>query len=178
MNYTNNTNNTNKYVTKASQKSADYTNLAKHFDRDEFLFPFDTVLDQMFASAFPSISKELGVGLFEKQSYPKVDILEYNDKVEIIAEIPGISKENVSVEVKDDVLVISGKKGENQLTSETKSAIVIRKELKHSSFKRSFSLSENIDRDNLKAKFENGMLIITLNKVKPKTPDVKKIKIE
>lgn len=153
------------------------SSFAKHFDRDEFLFPFDTIFDQLFASTFPSISNEVGVGIFEKQSYPKVDILEYTDKVEIIAEIPGISKENVSVEVKEDVLVISGKKSENHKISNT-SAKVIRKELKHSSFKRSFSLSDNIDKNNLRAKFENGMLTITLNKMRPKEPEIRKVTIE
>lgn len=171
--YTPNTNGT--YT---PNKNTNYNQLAKHFDRDEFLFPFDTIFDQIFANTFPTLSTEVGVGVFEKQSYPKVDILEYGDRVEILAEIPGISKENVCVEVKEDVLIISGKKSDNKTSTTDSTAKVIRKELKHSSFKRSFSLSENIDKNNLKAKFENGMLTITLFKVKPKEPEIKKVVIE
>ena len=54
----------------------------------------------------------------------------------------------------------------------------IRRELKHSNFKRSFTLGDQIDRRNPSAKFENGLLRVTLSKIKPTIPETKKIKIE
>ena len=149
----------------------------RHLDRDEFLAPFDRVFDEVFANHFPELTKELGVGFFEKQSYPRVDVVDYNDRVEILAEIPGLSKDEVSVEVQENVLTISGQKvkkvDDKELTGK-----YIRRELKHSSFKRSFTLGDQIDRSKPHAKFENGLLTVTLAKVKPVIPVTKKVKID
>lgn len=149
----------------------------RHLDRDEFLAPFDRVFDEVFANHFPELTKELGVGFFEKQSYPRVDVVDYSDRVEILAEIPGLSKDEVSVEVQENVLTISGQKvkkvDDKELTGK-----YIRRELKHSSFKRSFTLGEQIDKSEPQAKFENGLLTVTLAKVKPVIPVTKKVKID
>jgi HSP20 family protein len=149
----------------------------RHLDRDEFLAPFDRVFDEVFANHFPELTKELGVGFFEKQSYPRVDVVDYSDRVEILADIPGVSKDEVSVEVQENVLTISGQKvkkvDDKELTGK-----YIRRELKHSSFKRSFTLGEQIDKSEPQAKFENGLLTVTLAKVKPVIPVTKKVKID
>lgn len=150
--------------------------LYRNVDRNEFLTPFDRFFDDLFSSSFPDLSKEFGVGFFEKQSYPKVDIVDYDDSVVIEAEIPGLNKEEVSVEVQDDILTISGQKLKQAESKET--GKYIRRELKHSSFKRSFTLTDVINKDSLQAKFENGLLKITLKKVKPTVSTSKKIKIE
>lgn len=148
----------------------------RHIDRDEFLTPFDRVFDEVFAAHFPELNKELGVGFFEKQSYPRVDVVDYNDRVEILAEIPGLSKDEVNVEVQENVLTISGQKIKKVEDKES-TGKYIRRELKHSSFKRSFTLGDQINKNSPQAKFENGLLTITLAKVKPTIPETKKIKI-
>lgn len=148
----------------------------RHVDRDEFLAPFDRVFDEVFAAHFPELNKELGVGFFEKQSYPRVDVVDYNDRVEILAEIPGLSKDEVSVEVQENVLTISGQKVKKVEDKES-TGKYIRRELKHSSFKRSFTLGDQINKNSPEAKFENGLLTIILSKVKPTIPETKKIKI-
>jgi HSP20 family protein len=149
----------------------------RHVDRDEFLTPFDRVFDEVFAAHFPELNKELGVGFFEKQSYPRVDVVDYNDRVEILAEIPGLSKEDVSVDVQENVLTISGQKIK-KIDDREFTGKYIRRELKHSNFKRSFTLGDQIDRRNPSAKFENGLLRVTLSKIKHTIPETKKIKIE
>ena len=149
----------------------------RHIDRDEFLTPFDRVFDEVFANQFPELTKELGVGFFEKQSYPRVDVIDYNDRVEILAEIPGLSKEDVSVDVQENVLTISGQKIK-KIEDKEFTGKYIRRELKHSNFKRSFTLGDQIDRKSPSAKFENGLLKVTLSKIKPTIPETKKIKIE
>jgi HSP20 family protein len=150
--------------------------MLRNVDRDEFLTPFDRVFDEVFATAFPELTKEFGVGFFEKQSYPRVDVVDYNDRVEIQAEIPGLSKDEVAVEVQDNVLTISGQKVK-KLEDKDTGGKYIRRELKHSNFKRSFTLGEIIDSDNPEARFENGLLTVTLRKVKPSIPPTKKVKI-
>jgi HSP20 family protein len=147
-----------------------------HVDRDEFLTPFDRVFDEVFAAQFPELTKELGVGFFEKQSYPRVDVVDYPDRVEILSEIPGLSKDEVTVEVQDNVLTISGQKLK-KLDDKDLQGKYIRRELKHSSFKRSFTLGEVINKEEPQAKFENGLLTVILNKITPTVPPTRKVKI-
>ena len=79
----------------------------QHLNRDEFLTPFDKIFDELMSKQFPAFQEEVGVS-FNKGSYPKVNVYEYDDRIGIIAEIPGLDKENVSVEVEENVLTISG----------------------------------------------------------------------
>lgn len=141
--------------------------------RDNFLTPFDKMFDSMFEANFPELVSTIGVSPFEGSAYPKVNVYDYDDKVGVMAEIPGISKDNLTVEVEDGVLSIKGSKhGFN----EDKNATVLRKELKHSAFERKFTLGELLDGDNIKANFKDGILSIDIPKkeeVKPKRNFVK-----
>ena len=78
--------------------------------RDNFLTPFDHLFDTMFESNFPDIVNTVGVRPFEGSAYPKVNVYEFDDKVSVIAEIPGISKNSLRIDVEDDVLTIKGTK--------------------------------------------------------------------
>ena len=143
-------------------------------DRDSFLTPFDKVFDQIVATQFPDITRTVGVNPMQGSAYPKVNVYEYEDKIGIIAEIPGLSKKQVNIEVEDNVLTISGDK-HNIANDDT--AKVIRRELKHSSFKRSFQLGEQLDHDNVDAKFEDGILSVSIPKTEPEKPKKKFVKI-
>lgn len=147
----------------------------RHVNRDEFLFPFDKLFDEVFSNAFPDFTKEFGVGFFEKQSYPKVDVVDNPDSIEIVAEIPGLTKDEVSVEIVDNLLIISGQKMKNVEKDDGRT--YIRKELKHSSFKRTFALSDLFDKETPEAKFENGLLTVKIKKIKPTPPASKKVQI-
>lgn len=135
--------------------------------RDEFLAPFDTVFDKLMVSAFPEFGNQFGIHFFENQSYPKVDVIDFTDKVEIHAELPGISKENVKVDVQDNTLTISGGTKTESTEQSGDSRKYIRKELKRSNFKRSFSLGETLDQNSVDALYKDGILTIKINKVKP-----------
>ncbi len=150
--------------------------LFRAIHRDEFLTPFDQIFDEFFKANVPNFTQEFGVDFFEKGSYPRVDVIDFNDKVVIEAEVPGLSKQDVNVEVQQNILTITGGKSKNVTDSE--GGKYIRRELKRSSFRRSFTLGENIEKDNVEASFENGILQITLSKVKPVVPQVKKITIK
>ena len=143
-------------------------------DRDSFLTPFDRMFDQIVESNFPDITKSVGVKPFQGTAYPKVNVYEYDDKVGVVAEIPGLDKKDLSVEVEDGVLTISGDK---HGLFDDKGAKVIRRELKHSSFKRSFELGELLDGDNIKASFKDGLLSIEIPKAEPELPKRTEVKI-
>ena len=143
-------------------------------DRDEFLTPFDRMFDQIVGTSFPELNKQVGVNPFQGTAYPKVNVYEYDDKVGVVAEIPGLDKKDLTVEVDDGVLTISGDKHGSFDDSRAK---VIRRELKHSSFKRSFELGELLDGENIKASFKDGLLSIEIPKTEPKLPKRTEVKI-
>lgn len=142
-------------------------------DRDEFLTPFSTLFDDFFNDSFDF----LGKNFFEKGTYPKVDVRNEENQVVIEAEVPGLTKDQISVEVDNGILRI---KGEKKAIDEKKAQTYIHRELKHSSFCRSFSVGENVDTAKLGAKFENGILEVTLPKRVPekKVEPVQKVEIK
>ena len=144
------------------------------FDRDSFLTPFDKMFDQMIETHFPNVVQQVGVKPYQGTAYPKVNVYEYEDKIGIIAEIPGLKKKQLNIEVEDGVLTISGDK---HGIEEQDGATVLRRELKASSFKRSFELGEQLDSDSINANFNDGILSISIDKKEPETPKKKFVKI-
>ena len=145
-----------------------------YFDRDNFLTPFDKMFDQMVEAQFPEMTKSVGVKPYQGSAYPKVNVYEYEDKVGIVAEIPGLDKKQLNVDVEEGVLTISGDK---HSTFEDDGAKVLRRELKQSSFKRSFELGELLDGDNISATFKDGILTVAIPKVEPEKPKKHTVKI-
>jgi HSP20 family protein len=143
-------------------------------DRDSFLTPFDRMFDQIINTQFPEIEKQIGVKPFSGTAYPKVNVYEYDEKVGIIAEIPGLDKKDLKIDVEDGILIISGDK--HGLFDE-KEAKVLRRELKGSSFKRQFELGEQLDGDKIKASFKDGLLSVEIPKVEPTKPKKLSVKI-
>ena len=144
------------------------------FDRDDFLTPFDKMFDAMVETQFPEVVKSVGVKPYAGSAYPKVNVYEYDDKIGIVAEIPGLDKKQLTVEVEEGVLTIAGDK---HGSFEDEGAKVLRRELKQSSFKRSFELGELLDGDNIVANFKDGILSISIPKSEPEKPKKTYIKI-
>ena len=144
-------------------------------DRDEFLTPFDKIFDTMMDTHYPEVTNQIGVKPYQGSAYPKVNVYEYEDKIGIIAEIPGLDKTQLNVEVEDNVLTISGDK---HGVWEEEGAKVLRRELKASSFKRSFQLGELLDGDDIKANFKDGVLSISVPKIEPELPKKNVLKIK
>ena len=92
----------------------------------------------------------------------------------IVAEIPGLDKKQLTVEVEEGVLTIAGDK---HGSFEDEGAKVLRRELKQSSFKRSFELGELLDGDNIAANFKDGILSISIPKSEPEKPKRTYVKI-
>lgn len=143
-------------------------------NRDEFITPFDRLFDEVFSSHFPSLASDLGADFFNRGSFPRVDIVEYEDKLVLEADVAGLKKEEVSVELEGDLLVIKGAKKQGE--SKEKAKYVYR-EIKRSSFQRSFQLGENIDKTKVKADFKDGTLVVELPRIKVEEKKPEKLKL-
>ena len=143
------------------------------FDRDEFLTPFSSLLDEFFNDSFESFGEKF----FEHGTYPKVDVRDEDNQLVIEADVPGLTKEQVKVEIDGGILRI---KGERKESSEKNNKSYVHRELKRSSFCRSFRIGDNVDSDKLSAKFENGVLEITVPKKVPSvsSPPPRQIEIK
>ena len=103
-----------------------------------------------------------------------INVYEYDDKVGVVAEIPGLDKKQLSVDVEDGVLTISGDK---HSAFENEGAKVLRRELKQSSFKRQFELGDLLDGKNISANFKDGLLSVSIPKIEPEKPKKHSVKI-
>ena len=99
---------------------------------------------------------------------PVADIYDNEDTIVIKAELPGIDKKDISIDLKDGVLTLEG---ERSYDNEVKEENYHRKERAYGKFHRSFRLPENVDVDKIKADYKDGILKIDIPKpeeVKPK----------
>ena len=124
-------------------------------------------LNHLFADSFcqPGRSDDdLSLGTWQ----PVVDMYDEADRIIIKAELPGMEKKDISVDVKDRVLTLSG---ERNYDNEVKAENYYRRERAYGKFQRAFSLPADFDSDKIKADFKNGLLEIEIlkpDKQKPK----------
>ena len=105
--------------------------------------------------------------------YPSVDVAETERAFHIHAELPGVKKEDIKVNVNDGVLTLSGHR---KAKLEEKGKKFHRVERSYGSFSRSFALPDNVKPDSVQANFQDGVLEVDLPKSideKPKQVDVK-----
>jgi len=106
---------------------------------------------------------------------PRVDVTELDDKFVVTAELPGLAKGDVKVEVKNGILSISGEKRSEQ---EKKDRNIYMSERCFGKFNRTFQLPDNVSADKIGAEFNNGVLNITLPKLEESKPKQIEIKIK
>ena len=102
---------------------------------------------------------------------PAVDLYEENDDIVVKAELPGMEKDNIEVNLSGNQLTIKGEKKEEE---EVKKEGYYRSERSYGSFLRTLELPAEVQADNVKAAFKNGVLEIRL----PKTEEAKKKEIK
>jgi HSP20 family protein len=100
---------------------------------------------------------------------PPVDIYETENDVILVADIPGVGKENLTLDTDDDELTISGTFAEKERSGER-----LIDECAYGEYRRTFTLGDTIDREKIAAKLEDGVLTLTL----PKHEKTKPRKIE
>ena len=92
---------------------------------------------------------------------PKVDIIENEKNFVVQIAVPGMKKEDFTIELKDNLLTISG---ERKFTDEKKDKNFHSIETQYGSFSRSFSMPENVDASKINAKYNDGILELTIPK--------------
>ncbi|KKG73955.1 Hsp20/alpha crystallin family protein [Methanosarcina mazei] len=136
--------------------------------------PFDEIkrmqeyMEQMMR-AFPALENRYVSDTLS----PLTDVAEEDNKVIVTTDLPGIDKENVELNLRENLLVISAQKGKEE---ETEKEGYLRKERSFMRYYREIPLPDNVTEDGATAQLKNGVLTVTL----PKTKDVteKRIQIE
>lgn len=104
---------------------------------------------------------------------PAVDIFETADSIVMKAELPGVSRANIDIQVRDNTLTL---KGERRFEREVKEENYLRIERSYGAFQRAFSLPTVIQQDKIRAVFKDGVLEVTLPKAEEAKP--KQVKID
>ena len=128
---------------------------------------FDRIFDSMFTHDLPRFSSV-------KSWIPAVDVNETETEFLLSADMPGLDKKDVSIDIHDGVITI---KGERAIDNEKSTDDYRIRERQLGSFNRSFRLPDNVNEDKVAAKFKNGVLTVTLPKTKEILPEGRQIKI-
>ncbi|MCD6204805.1 MAG: Hsp20/alpha crystallin family protein [Candidatus Marinimicrobia bacterium] len=115
--------------------------------------------DRLFDSFFNTEEEETSLAAFS----PSVDIMEKEKEFLITAELPGIKKDDIKMNIRDNVLTVSGEKKQEKKTEKDN---FHRTERVYGSFQRSFRLPDSADQENISAEFKDGVLSVTIPKLK------------
>ena len=108
----------------------------------------------------------------------RTDVHEHDDHYSLDIDLPGFKKEEITLELENGCLTVTASKGLEQ-DDKTAEGKVIRKERFAGTMSRSFYVGENVTEQDIKAKFENGVLTLNVPKIEqPKLPERKTIAIE
>jgi HSP20 family protein len=140
--------------------------------RDDMEKWFEDTMSKTFPLFGPSWWPKRGP-LEDEKIKPLVDIYEEGDDVVVKTELPGMTKDDISVTLKDDLITISGEKKRGEKIEQEH---YYRVEVSYGVFSRTFRLPVEVQGEKVKAKFKDGILEIRI----PKTEEEKKkgIKIE
>ena len=142
-------------------------------DRDSFLTPFDKMFDQLVSAQFPEMTKTVGVNPMSNSAYPKVNVYEYDDKVGVVAEIPGLDKKDLSIDVEDGILTIKSIVKE---AKDKKEDGVIHKGIAKRMFSKSFTIADDVEVKG--AELKDGLLKVSLERIIPESRKAKTISIK
>jgi len=123
-------------------------------------YPAFSTADKLFDSFFNSSAAESAMS-------PRTDVVNHGDKVQVQLELPGVAKEDITVNVENGVLSISGEK---KSAHEVKQKDFYLSERGYGKFKRSFRLGEDLDQEDVQASFENGVLSLELKRKEAALP--------
>ena len=120
------------------------------------VFSLADPIERVFPNVFSHYSFSDG-----KAGTPSINVAEYKDELQVVAELPGVSKEDVKLQIHDGELTISGERKAPETSDETE---WLRREIAYGSFTRTIQLPESVDAEKVVAEFANGILRITLPK--------------
>ena len=139
--------------------------------RDSSLSAFDPFreLDEL-ERAFFGNSNESKLAAFS------TDIKDKGDHYELEADLPGVEKDDIKIDLTDNVLTISAER-HSEYEENDKKHNYVRCERSYGSYQRSFDTT-GIDTDHIEAEFKNGVLKLELPKIKETKPETKRLEIK
>ena len=106
----------------------------------------------------------------------KTDITDEGDSYKLEADLPGFSKDDIHIDINGDCLTIRAER-HSEVEKKDKKHKYIRSERSYGSYSRSFDLSD-VNSDDIKCKYDNGVLTLTLPKKEPQSPSSRRLEIE
>lgn len=130
-------------------------------------------MDQALESFFGDRAD--GEGLFGKFMTPSIDVAENDAAITLTAELPGLSDEDVDLSIHNGILSLKGEKKKEEKGEKDNYHIV---ERRYGSFQRTMRLPQTVDEAAVSAKFDKGVLTVTMPKKPGTAPVERKIAIE
>ena len=129
----------------------------------------ENLFDEFFGNAFDDYMKDTQRALYGKHSknLMKTDVKETDESYEVDIDLPGFQKDEVSLDLKNGYLTVSAAKGLDK-DEEDKKGRYIRQERYAGSLSRSFYVGEDVEPQDVKAKYENGVLKLFVPKAEVK----------
>ena len=137
-----------------------------------YLMPYGGDLFDELKSPFDDFFKKIDVRP-EFKNVMSTDIVEKDDGLEMIVDLPGVKKEDIKIELSKGYLIITASSNvEKEEKDDSKN--YLRRERSTGRYRRSFFVGDELTEDDIKAKFENGTLTINLPKKEQKKIEGKK----
>lgn len=143
--------------------------LGSLFSFDEF----DHFFDDFLSRRWPRVL-DFNVSTLAESSFPRVDIIDHDNNIEVQAALPGVKKEDVEVSIKNQTITIRASSKEEK-KEETKDKY-FRREISRGEFQRILALPDNVDDEKATATFKEGILTVSIPKTeisKRKNIDIK-----
>lgn len=134
------------------------------FENFQTLRRLNNVLDEAFGT-WPLQQDESGA--ITSAWHPAVDVFEDKDSVKIVAELPGVSPEDVKLSLENNLLTIRGEKKQH---AEERNERVHRYERTYGTFERAFMLPSTVDGEKVSAEYRNGVLTVSVPKAERARP--------
>ncbi len=131
--------------------------------------------DSLYGSAFDRFAREFFAPLVEEDDdrfdrsfwgeqgvfAPKVEVRERGENIEVCAELPGLSEKDIELSLEDNCILIEGEK-RNEFREENEGRV--RSEFSYGRFSRRIPIQDDVDNENIEAKFRDGILTVTLHR--------------
>lgn len=141
----------------------------------------DSIFDDLMDMTFPTFRdlEDVDKKLYGKNAphVMRTDVHEHDDRYEVDIDLPGFKKDEIGLSLENGYLTVTAAKGLDTDHND-KQGKLIRRERYAGSMQRSFYVGKNLDETDIKAKFEDGVLKLTVPKKEAKLPEKKVIMIE
>jgi HSP20 family protein len=122
---------------------------------------YTDAFDQLFGNVLQGVGGRMG-GANGMMRAPETDVVETEREIRVVTEMPGLKRENIEVDVENNVLTIRGEKREER--TEGQEGRFHLAERRYGTFSRSFVLPRDVEADAIQASFQDGVLTVTIPK--------------